>query len=122
MKVISFSLWGREPLYNLGALENALVAPVVYPGWVCRFYHSQTADPAVLEVLEGMEHVQLVRMEARDSLANMFWRFQPAFDPDVEVMISRDADSILNRREAVAVREGPDARTHIHKHNNTHTS
>ena len=38
MKVIAFSLWGDNPKYNVGAIKNAELAKVVYPGWVCRFY------------------------------------------------------------------------------------
>src|SRR5690606_19151093 len=33
MNVISMSLYGREPKYVTGALENAALAPRIYPGW-----------------------------------------------------------------------------------------
>jgi hypothetical protein len=35
----------------------------------------------------------------------MFWRFLAACDPDVDIMISRDADSRLSKREKFAVEE-----------------
>lgn len=35
----------------------------------------------------------------------MFWRFYPASDSNVEVMISRDTDSRLNAREFFAVQQ-----------------
>jgi hypothetical protein len=35
----------------------------------------------------------------------MFWRFEPASEDDVEVFISRDCDSRVNEREALAVDE-----------------
>ena len=35
----------------------------------------------------------------------MFWRFEPAGEEDVDVMISRDTDSRLNLREKFAVEE-----------------
>ena len=37
MKVIAFSLWGDNPKYTLGALQNLSLAKLVYPDWVCRF-------------------------------------------------------------------------------------
>ena len=35
---ISFCLWGNKGCYNWGALENALIAQKLFPGWTCRYY------------------------------------------------------------------------------------
>jgi len=35
-KIISFSLWGDNPIYTQGAIRNAELAKEVYPDWVCR--------------------------------------------------------------------------------------
>jgi hypothetical protein len=37
-KLISFCLWGRDPKYLIGAVENALLREKFYNDWVCRFY------------------------------------------------------------------------------------
>ena len=37
-KIISFSLWGSNPKYTIGAIRNAELTPIIYPGWVSRFY------------------------------------------------------------------------------------
>jgi len=42
MKVIAFSLWGDNTCYTLGALQNASLAKMVYPEWMCRFYVGQS--------------------------------------------------------------------------------
>ena len=47
-RVISFSLFGRRPLYVRGALANARLARALYPCWTCRFYCATDVDPAIL--------------------------------------------------------------------------
>ena len=42
-------------------------------------------------------------MDEEGDWDGMFWRFLPASDPSVDIMISRDTDSRLNSRESVAV-------------------
>ena len=37
-KIISFCLWGDNPKYTIGAIENAKLAKTIYPDWTCRFY------------------------------------------------------------------------------------
>jgi hypothetical protein len=44
-------------------------------------------------------------MNAAGDWTALFWRFLPAAEADVEVMLSRDADSRLSRRESDAVQE-----------------
>ena len=38
MKLITFSLWGQDPKYLVGAIRNAELASEIYPDWICRFY------------------------------------------------------------------------------------
>ena len=98
-KVIAFSLWGDNPVYTKGAIRNAELAKTVYPGWVCRFYVGTSTPEDIITTLEGMDNCK----EEEGDWKGMFWRFEPASDPDVDVMISRDCDSRLNSREAAAV-------------------
>lgn len=104
MQIISFSLWGDSKLYNYGALENALLAPELYPGWECRFYVGLDVVPAVRERLEAMSHVCIVDMDEDHKFSNCLWRFDPAFTTDHTVIV-RDCDSRLNVRERLAVYE-----------------
>lgn len=100
MRLISFSLFGSDPRYNRGAVENARLAPEFYPGWRCRFY----CDPAVTAAgeLESLG-CEVVRMCFAPGALAMSWRFLPAADPSLERVIFRDCDSRLNPREAAAV-------------------
>lgn len=38
IKIISFCLYGRDPFYVQGMLENIRLAPQIYPGWQVRIY------------------------------------------------------------------------------------
>ena len=44
----------------------------------------------------------------------MFWRFLPASEGDLEVVIVRDADSQLSDRKALAVEEWLDSEKRFH--------
>ena len=48
-KIISFSLWGDNPKYTNGAIENADLALEVYPNWICRFYVGTSTPKEIVE-------------------------------------------------------------------------
>lgn len=121
-KIISFSLWGNSECYNYGALENALLAKKIYPGWIVRLYVSNDTIPSVIQKLEQLDNVEIVH---KKSIKNgEFWRFEPLFENDVEIMLSRDSDSLLNIREKKAVDEWikSDKSFHIMRDHNHHKS
>lgn len=105
MKIISFCLWGNNPKYTVGAIKNAELARQIYPGWRCRFYVANDVPYSIIMNLEIFDHVEVVEMNKPGDWTNMFWRFFPAGEEDVEIMISRDTDSRLNIREKAAVDE-----------------
>tara|TARA_R100001163_G_C4996958_1_gene147528 strand:+ start:10 stop:669 length:660 start_codon:yes stop_codon:yes gene_type:complete len=105
MKLITFSLWGQNPKYLYGSLRNAELAKVVYPGWKCRFYVAASVPFPIISQLKAMDHVEVVHKPSFGDWKAMFWRFEPASEPSVDVMISRDADSRLSTREKAAVDE-----------------
>jgi hypothetical protein len=101
-KIISFCLWGNDPKYTIGALRNAELAKTIYPGWIARFYVGSSTSPAVTKQLLKAGAEIVVMLEEGD-WRGMFWRFYPAGESDVEVMLSRDTDSRLSLREKAAV-------------------
>jgi len=103
-KVISFCLWGDNPTYTIGAIKQSALAKKHFPGWICRFYVADCVSEDIINTIKSQDNTEIVKMGHGDWTA-MFWRFYPASDPDVEVMISRDTDSRLNSREAAAVNE-----------------
>lgn len=102
-KVISFSLWGKNPKYTIGAVKNCLLARQVYPDWICRIYYGRSVPEYIISVLSELSNVELMRMSESGDWTGMFWRFLAASDPEVSVMISRDTDSRLSFREKKCV-------------------
>lgn len=101
-KVISFSLWGDRPIYLAGAIRNAELCPQIYPGWIPRFYVATDVPPDVLRRLAALG-AEVIQSREPGDWRGLMWRFAAAADPAVEVMLSRDCDSRLSRREAAAV-------------------
>jgi len=104
-KLITFSLWGSNPKYTVGAIRNAVLANTIYPGWVCRYYIGKSVPDDIVEGLKNLNNVEVVEMGEDGNWSGMFWRFYPASEDDVDVMISRDCDSRLSLREKLAVDE-----------------
>ena len=103
-KIISFSLWGDKPIYTVGAISNAVLAQTIYPDWICRFYiHRPSVPKYVIEELAKQPNVELVDMPEDIGWSAMLWRFYPATEDNVSVMISRDCDSRLSLREKACV-------------------
>jgi len=113
-KVISFSLWGSSPKYCVGAIKNAQLAFKHYPGWVCRYHVGSSTPQKYVEELENFSNTEILLRKEEGNWNGMFWRFLDASDLNVDVMISRDADSRLNNREAAAVKEWLDGDKKFH--------
>lgn len=103
-KVIAFSLWGNAANYTIGAIRNAELRYKLYPDWVCRFYIDDTTVASQIVNILGDLDCEIVPMSHGDFRATL-WRFYPASDLDVDIMLSRDTDSRLTEREKVAVDE-----------------
>jgi hypothetical protein len=113
-KIITFSLWGDNPKYTIGAIQNAILAEKIYPGWICRYYVGQSVPEDIISTLEIFKNTEIVKMDVAGNWSGMFWRFYPASEEDVDIMISRDCDSRLNYREKSAVDEWIDSDKGFH--------
>jgi hypothetical protein len=111
-KVISFSLWGDNPKYTIGALRNAELSLAIYPDWVCRFYCGKSVPKNIITQLETYKNAEVVEMNEDGDWTGMFWRFYACEDSDV--MISRDTDSRLSFREKSAVDEWLESNKDFH--------
>jgi len=104
-KIISYSLWGNDSKYTIGAVENAKLAKEIYPDWVCRFYIGTSTSDEIWDALNEFDNTELINMVTPGDWTGMFWRFYPASEDDVDVFLSRDTDSRLSEREKLAVDE-----------------
>lgn len=121
VNIISFSLWGQDPKYCIGAIRNAELAEQYYPDWQCVFQLDATVPNIIEDALAGFDHATVVRrldLEtngiAKGDWRGMFWRFEYVNTPDVDAMISRDCDSRLSAREATAVQRWLDSGKGFH--------
>ena len=103
LDVIAFSLWGAQPRYLWGALDNLLAAKSLFPGWQVRISLDDTVpaawQAAFMELGAQLQHEpngQTVRQR-------LCWRFHVANDPAVRHFLVRDIDSVLNPRDHAAV-------------------
>jgi protein O-GlcNAc transferase len=111
-KIIAFSLWGNNPVYNTGMIKNVALAAKFYPDWIVRIYYDNTVPKETILKLMIKPNVELVGVE--NAIYGMFWRFFVFEDPHVEYAIIRDADSRLDEREAAAVNEWIESNKAIH--------
>ena len=100
-KVISFCLFGSEPIYTIGAVKNAQIASKIYPDWSLLFWLGDNVPEYITSQLVA------TGADCRPSpLSNpMLSRFLVNDEPDVERYIVRDTDSRLNAREQFSVNE-----------------
>ncbi len=104
-KVICFSMWGDNPKYTVGGVENADLALDIYPDWVCRYYVGKSVPDSIINELKVRPNTEVLIMNEEGNWEGMFWRFYAASDPSVDVMMSRDTDSRVDEREKLAVDE-----------------
>ncbi len=123
-KIISFSLWGDNPVYTQGAIRNAELAKEIYSDWVCRYYIGKSTPNNIIESLRNFDNTEVIEMDNEGDWTGMFWRFYPAGEDDVDVVIVRDCDSRLNNREKDAVNEwlNSDKGFHIMRDHPWHTT
>ncbi len=112
--IIAFSLYGVGERYLRGAIANARGQPYLYPCWTCRFYVDVSVPEEVLRDLNatGAQIMRVDGLAAADY--GTFWRYLVADDPAVDRYLVRDADSVINTRERVAVDEWLASDRHFH--------
>ena len=119
-RIISISMFGFIPksvfdrnssityLYQLIADMNKL-----YPDWTLRVYHDSTIESELVCSIEcTYDNVDFCNASSLGRLGSVssfvppkIWRFLPAGDDHVDIMVSRDLDSPLTLRELAAVDE-----------------
>lgn len=104
-KVVSFSLWGDNPKYTFGAIENAKLTNIIYPGWKSYFFIGSSVPEEIQYRLLEIPNVVLFYKNSPGDWASMFWRFETSYDLEVDISIFRDTDSRLSLREKFAVDE-----------------
>ena len=97
-KVISFSLWGNNPRYSIGAIRNCEIANEYYRGWNINIYYYDI-EQHYIDRLNEFKNVNLIYSEDKLFISPYFWRFFAFFEPNNTFVLSRDCDSRLSLRE-----------------------
>jgi hypothetical protein len=105
-KIISFVIWGDEPIYIIGAIKNAILAQSIYPEWECRFYVDKIAsNNPNIKYLNSLSNTKIVFIDEIGGWIFNIKRFYPLIDREIDYTIFRDCDSRLSYREKEAVDE-----------------
>ncbi len=111
--MLSFSLWGPQPVYCYGAMINLVLARKFYPGWACRFYVDANVPRACVAYLR--DHGGDVRnIEDEYPGVGLFQRFLVMNDRGVGRFLVRDCDARLSAAEADLVRQWVDSAYPFH--------
>jgi hypothetical protein len=112
--VIAFSLFGAEPKYCETAVLNVEERARFYPDWTCHFYVDETVPGQVIKrLLVPGSRVYRVDETERQWPGPM-WRLIACDEPGLHRVIFRDADSVINAREAGAVADWVASGTRFH--------
>lgn len=125
VNVFSFCLYGPEnQKYYRGLLENIFLAGKYFPTWKVYVYYAP-------DVTEGMvNHLSLctsvvLRPTGILGEPNMIQRFYAIDEPEVDIMMVRDADSRIHWKDRWAIRaflERPEFSVHTIRDNVQHTA
>jgi hypothetical protein len=111
-KYLSFSLWGNNPLYNIGAIRNAELWKTIYPEWDMVVYYDNSVPKETIDSLVSL-NVTIIDM-TNSGTYGMFWRFFAMSLPNCELAIFRDTDSRISIREKMAVDEWIKSKKSLH--------
>lgn len=111
-KVISFSLYGNDPIYTIGSIRNAEIKNKIMKDWDIWVYYDNTVNLEILTKLKNL-NVTLIKSDL-DIAFGRLWRFLPSLDNNVDYFISRDTDSRLSMRDVVATNEWIDSGKNFH--------
>lgn len=95
-KIISLSAYGQNPRYIVGMHRQYELAKQFYKDWEFRAYVDDKAN-------YHMPDANII--EVKDESHGVFWRFEPLFENDNNLVIVRDSDGRITYREMMAVNE-----------------
>jgi len=113
LKYISFSLFGHEPDYILGAVANAKECDTFYPGWTPVFYVAPEIEQKIIDQLLATGAV-VIPGGPEISKNPRIWRFAAALLPEAKLTLFRDTDSRFSKREVEAVAQWVKSENQLH--------
>lgn len=97
-KVISFCIYGDKYKYTIGLIKNIEIINSKYPEWKIHIYYFDIPE-YIFDILKKQKNCIFFPCKHKGyKWEGMFWRFYP-IESDVDIMLSRDADSRITDRE-----------------------
>lgn len=113
MNIVSFSLYGKNPKYLIGAIENARTVQALMPNWRARFYCEQNLLKGILEDLEATG-AEVIIQASNWHPNGMFWRYLPIGESGISRIAFRDVDSRLSERDFESITQWVDSDLFAH--------
>jgi hypothetical protein len=105
VNTFSFCLYGPyNDRYYPGMLENIYLAGKYFPDWKVFVYVAPDVDESMIRHLEACSSVVL-RHTGVTGASNMIHRFYAIDEPEVDIMMVRDADSRIHWKDRWAIRD-----------------
>jgi len=112
MNYLSYSLWGNDPLYNIGAIRNSEQVKEIYPDWQMILYYDNSVPS---ETINSLLNNNVICLDMSNSgIHGSFWRFLASDIEDAEYVCFRDCDSRLSNREFLAVQDWIESKKTLH--------
>lgn len=110
-KIISMTLYGNNPIYTNGSIENAKLIPKIFGNeWEIRFY-IRDVIPSVIQQLKDL-NCNVIDMQNNDIKNGRLLRFLAITENNI--VIVRDCDSIVSYREKMMVLEFLNSKKKLH--------
>jgi hypothetical protein len=98
MKIISYSLWGNDPKYIIGAKKNIELCKEYFPDWKVKLYVSTNTN-----FHYKSDNLEVIYRTEKQPYDGCFWRFEEC-DSD-NIVIIRDLDDRISSRHKFVVDE-----------------
>lgn len=125
VNVFSFCLYGpKNDRYYVGMQQNVLLALKYFPTWKVYVYIAPDVDPEMTQWLRSYHNVVLRETDVLGA-PNMIHRFYAIDEPDVDLMMVRDADSRIHWKDRWAIQNfvaSPQYVAHTIRDNIVHTA
>ena len=110
-KIFSFSLYGNESIYSLGAINNAIkIREIFGEDWIIRFY-VRNVNSMILDKLNELE-CQVIDMNDSNIKDGKFFRFLAIKEDNIVFL--RDCDSIVSYREKMMMTDFLNSNKKLH--------
>jgi len=106
VNVFSFCLYGppNPRYYPIPILENIYLVGTHFPDWKVIIYVGSDVHPHFVKQMSDYSNV-IIRLTGVTGPANMIHRFFAIDEPNVEIMMVRDADSRVHWKDRWAIRD-----------------